>query len=94
MILEMPKSRPRFEQAICPQKGSNDPLLLTVEDTMAKLSLGRTTVFALLAAGDKPNPGQHLKRVRIGRATRVTRASVLALAGLQMRPAAIEPGDM
>lgn len=81
MIPETPKLCPQSGQLNSSPCGSSDPLLLTVEEAMSQLRLGRTSVFALLAEGDRPNPGQHLKRVRIGRATRVTRSSVLKLAG-------------
>ena len=45
------------------------PILLRAEEAAKLLSLGRTTVFALMASGDLPC-------VRVGRAVRVPRVAV------------------
>lgn len=48
--------------------------LLTVTETMRRLSLGRTKVYQLLAEG-------HLKSVKIGRSRRILLKSVEAIMG-------------
>jgi len=48
---------------------SDLPILLRAEEVARLLSLGRTTVFALIASGELPC-------VRVGRATRVPRTAV------------------
>ena len=46
-----------------------DPLLLTPEEAAKLLSVGRTTVYALIKAGD-------LRPVHIGRSCRISRAEL------------------
>jgi excisionase family DNA binding protein len=48
---------------------SSDPLLLTPEEAATVLHLGRTTVYALMKAGD-------LRPVHIGRSCRLARAEL------------------
>ena len=48
---------------------SSDPLLLTPEEAATVLRLGRTTVYALMKAGD-------LHPVHIGRSCRISRAEL------------------
>ena len=48
---------------------SSDPLLLTPEEAAAVLRVGRTTVYALMKAGD-------LRPVHIGRSCRISRAEL------------------
>jgi excisionase family DNA binding protein len=48
---------------------SSDPLLLTPEEAATVLRLGRTTVYALMKAGD-------LQPVHIGRSCRLSRAEL------------------
>ena len=48
---------------------NNDPLLLTPEEAAEVLRIGRTTVYALMRAGD-------LRPVHIGRSCRVSRAEL------------------
>lgn len=48
---------------------SSDPLLLTPEEAATVLRLGRTTVYALMKAGD-------LHPVHIGRSCRLSRAEL------------------
>ena len=48
---------------------SSDPLLLTPEEAATVLRLGRTTVYALMKAGD-------LRPVHIGRSCRISRAEL------------------
>jgi excisionase family DNA binding protein len=55
----------------------DDRLLVSIKETARLLDIGRSTVWSMLARGQ-------LEKVKIGRATRITRESVRALA----RPAA------
>ncbi len=48
---------------------SSDPLLLTPEEAATVLGLGRTTIYALMKAGD-------LRPVHIGRSCRISRAEL------------------
>ena len=48
---------------------SSDPLLLTPEEAATVLRLGRTTVYALMKAGE-------LRAVHIGRSCRLSRAEL------------------
>ncbi len=48
---------------------AGDPLLLTPEEAAKLLSVGRTTVYALIKAGD-------LRPVHIGRSCRISRAEL------------------
>ena len=48
---------------------SSDPLLLTPEEAATVLRLGRTTVYALMKAGE-------LRAVHIGRSCRISRAEL------------------
>ena len=48
---------------------SGDPLLLTPEEAATLLRVGRTTIYALMKAGD-------LHPVRIGRSCRISRAEL------------------
>ena len=48
---------------------NNDPLLLTPEEAAEVLRIGRTTVYALMRAGD-------LRPVHIGRSCRLSRAEL------------------
>ena len=50
--------------------GDDDPLLLSIPAAAAMLSLGRTTVYSLIASGE-------LEAVSIGRSRRVPRAAVV-----------------
>lgn len=52
-----------------------EPFLVSVEETCRLLNCGRTTIFALLSSGT-------LDRRKVGRATRVTMASIRRLAGI------------
>lgn len=47
-----------------PDRAVAGPILLTIEEAAARLMLGRSTVYALVAAG-------HLESVHIGRCARV-----------------------
>jgi excisionase family DNA binding protein len=48
---------------------SNDPLLLTPEEAAEVLRVGRTTIYALMKAGD-------LRGIHIGRSCRLSRAEL------------------
>ena len=48
---------------------SSDPLLLTPEEAAEVLRVGRTTIYALMKAGD-------LRSVHIGRSCRISRAEL------------------
>ncbi|WP_448608243.1 helix-turn-helix domain-containing protein [Geodermatophilus sp. URMC 60] len=48
---------------------SSDPLLLTPEEAAEALRVGRTTIYALMKAGD-------LRSVHIGRSCRISRAEL------------------
>ena len=48
---------------------SSDPLLLTPEEAAEVLRVGRTTIYALMKAGD-------LRAVHIGRSCRISRAEL------------------
>ena len=52
-----------------PTAATDLPLLLRAEEAAKLLSLGRSTVFQMLAAGELP-------AVRVGRAVRVPRAAL------------------
>jgi excisionase family DNA binding protein len=59
---------------------ANSPLLLTPEEAAAVLRIGRTTVYALMRAGD-------LRPVHIGRSCRLPRAELERYVdGLQVLP--------
>ena len=51
----------------------DDRLLVSIKETARLLDIGRSTVWSLLARGQ-------LEKVKIGRATRITRESVRVLA--------------
>ncbi|MCU1482170.1 MAG: binding domain protein excisionase family [Subtercola sp.] len=53
---------------------ANDSLLLTPEEAATVLRVGRTTVYALMKAGD-------LRPVHIGRSTRLSRAELERFVG-------------
>jgi excisionase family DNA binding protein len=58
---------------------SDERLLVSIKETARLLDIGRSTVWSLLARG-------HFEKVKIGRSTRITRESVLALAKPAMPP--------
>jgi excisionase family DNA binding protein len=47
----------------------HDPLLVSIDDAAQLLGVGRTTAYAMLAAGELP-------RIRIGRCVRIPRSAV------------------
>ena len=57
----------------------DDRLLVSIKETARLLDIGHSTVWSLLARGQ-------LEKVKIGRSTRITRESVLALAKPAMPP--------
>ncbi len=58
-------AKPRRMQAV----PASDPLLLTPEDAAHVLRVGRTTIYALMKAGD-------LRPIHIGRSCRLSRAEL------------------
>lgn len=62
-------------------------ILLTIEEAADALSIGRSTVYTLLETGE-------LERVKVGRAARVTAASIEAyVARLREQSAATTPAE-
>jgi excisionase family DNA binding protein len=61
--------------------------LLTVGQAADFLRVGRSTIYALLAAGEIPH-------VKIGRATRLPRAAVVAFAAARLTGATQVSGDV
>lgn len=67
-----------LESAAPPRQPPVDAALLTVTDAASTLRVGRTTIYTLISRGD-------LDALKIGSATRITRASVARL--IQRAPA-------
>jgi excisionase family DNA binding protein len=65
---------------------SNDPLLLTPEEAATVLHLGRTTVYALMKAGD-------LRPVHIGRSCRLARAELERYVRMLQNPPQAAPAQ-
>jgi excisionase family DNA binding protein len=57
-----------------------EPICVRVNDAARMIGVGRTTLYALIAAGD-------LEAVKIGKATRITTASLHELVRRQQRGA-------
>jgi excisionase family DNA binding protein len=63
-----------------------DPLLLTPEEAAKLLSVGRTTVYALIKAGD-------LRPVHIGRSCRISRAELERYVRMLQNPPQAAPAQ-
>ena len=65
---------------------AGDPLLLTPEEAAKLLSVGRTTVYALIKAGD-------LRPVHIGRSCRISRAELERYVRMLQNPPQAAPAQ-
>ena len=65
---------------------AGDPLLLTPEEADKLLSVGRTTVYALIKAGD-------LRPVHIGRSCRISRAELERYVRMLQNPPQAAPAQ-
>jgi excisionase family DNA binding protein len=69
-----------------PDVPAGDPLLLTPEEAAKLLSVGRTTVYALIKAGD-------LHPVHIGRSCRLARAELERYVRMLQNPSQASPAQ-
>ena len=65
---------------------SSDPLLLTPEEAAELLRVGRTTIYALMKAGD-------LRPVHIGRSCRISRAELERYVRMLQNPPQAAPAQ-
>jgi excisionase family DNA binding protein len=79
-----PEEEAMSEPQRLPDVLAEDPLLLTPEEAARLLRVGRTTVYALMKAGD-------LRPVHIGRSCRLARAELERYVRLLQNPPQVAP---